>query len=45
MASKMNVAYVVKDSVEDPLIAIKSNGIITAYMVDINGKVKCVVHQ
>ena len=45
MASKMNVSYVENDSVEDHLKVIRSNGIITAYMVDSNGKVKCMAHQ
>ena len=41
----MNVAYVEKDSTEDHVRAIRSNIIITADMVDINGKVKSMVHQ
>ena len=41
----MNVAYVKKDSAEKHLIEIRSNRIITADMVDINGKVKSMVHQ
>ena len=45
MASKMNVAHVETDSAEDNLKANISNGIINAYMVDSNGKVKCMVHQ
>ena len=45
MASKMNVAYVENNSAGDHLIVIRSEGIITAYMVDSNGKVKCMVHQ
>ena len=45
MASKINVSYAEKDSAEDPLRAIRSNGIITADMVDSNGNVKCMVHQ
>ena len=45
MASKINGTYVEKDSVEDHLRAISSNGIITIDMVQSNGNVKCVVHQ
>ena len=45
MASKINVTYVEKDSVEDHLRAISSNGIITIDMVQSNGNVKCVVYQ
>ena len=45
MASKMNVVYVENDSVEDHLRAIKINVIITAGMVERNGKVKWMVHQ
>ena len=45
MASKINVSYVEKDSAEENLISIRSDGIITADMVDSNGKVKCMVRQ
>ena len=45
MASKMNVAYVEKYSAEENLIAIRSDEIITAYMLESNVKVKCMVHQ
>ena len=45
MASKMNTAYVEKDSAENHLKAIRSNTIITADIVDSNGKVNCMVHQ
>ena len=45
MALKMNVAYVEKDNAEEHLRAIRSDGIITADMVDSTGKVKCMVHQ
>ena len=45
MASKMNVAYVEKDIAEEHLIAIRSDKIITADMVDSNVKVKFMVHQ
>ena len=45
MASKMNFAYVEKDSIEESLRAIRSNIILTADMVNSNGKVKCMVHQ
>ena len=45
MAPKMNVAYVEKDSSEKKLRVIRSNGIITADMVDSYVKVKCMLHQ
>ena len=45
MAPKMNVAYMGKDSEEEHLRSIISDGIITADVVDINGKVKRMVHQ
>ena len=45
LASKMNVTYVEKDIVEEHLIAIRSEKIITADMVDSNVKVKCMVNQ
>ena len=45
MASKINVAYVEKDSAEEHLREIWSNIIITADMFGINGKVKFMVHQ
>ena len=45
MASKINAAYVEKDSAEDNLRLIRSDGIITTDMVDSNGKVRCMVHQ
>ena len=45
MASKMNVSYVENDSAEEHLREIRSNNIITADMVDSNGKVECMVHQ
>ena len=45
MASKMNVAYVEKDSTEDHLRAIRSDGVITADMVDINVKSKSMFRQ
>ena len=45
MASKMNVAYVEKDSAEEHLRAIRSKVIITVEMLDSNGKVKCMFHQ
>ena len=41
----MNVAYVEKEFAEEHLRAIRSNNIITADMVDSNGKVKCMVQQ
>ena len=43
MASKMNVTDVENDSAEDHLRAIRRDEIITADMVDSNGKVKCMV--
>ena len=39
------VSYMEKDSEEEHLRAIRSENIITADMVDCNGKVKCMVHQ
>ena len=45
MASKMNVAYVEKDSTEEHLRATRSNRIIATDMVDSNGKLKFMVHQ
>ena len=45
IASKLNVAYVEKDSADENLIAIRGEKIITADMVDSNGEVKCIVHQ
>ena len=45
MASKLNVAYVERGSKKDDLRSIRSNVIIDADMVNINGKVKCMVHQ
>ena len=45
MASKINDAYVEKDSVEGNLRAIRSDEIITTEMVESNGKVKCMVQQ
>ena len=45
MASKVNVAYVEKDSPEEHLKVIRSTKIIIADMVDSNLKVKCMVHQ
>ena len=45
MASKINVAYVEKDLAEEHLIAIRSNYFFTADMVNINGKLKLMVHQ
>ena len=45
MASKMNVDFVDKFSAEEHLRAIRSNGIITAEILDSNGNVKCMVHQ
>ena len=45
MASIINVAYVGKDSAEENLIVIRSTKIITAYMVDGNENVKCILHQ
>ena len=41
----MNVSCVKKDSAEDRLRAIRRDIIIIADMVDINAKVKCMVHQ
>ena len=43
MASKMNVAYVEKDSAEENLKAIRSHKSINTDMVDSNGNVKCMV--
>ena len=45
MALKMNVSYVEKDSEEEHFRVTRSNKIITAYMVDSNGKVKSMVHH
>ena len=44
-ASKMNVACVEKDSAEENLRVIRSTRIVTADMVDSNGKLKSVFHQ
>ena len=43
MASKMNVAYVEKDSAEENLKATRSHKSINTDMVDSNGNVKCMV--
>ena len=45
MASKMNVDYVEKDSAEENLRSIRSDGIITAGMVNSNRNVNSMVHQ
>ena len=45
MTLKMNVVYVEKDSAEEHLRAIRIDEIITADIVDSNGKVNCMVHQ
>ena len=45
MASKINVAYVEEDIVEERFRSIRRNIIITTYIMDSNGKVKCMVHQ
>ena len=45
MASKINVAYVEKDSVEGHFRAIRSDKIITTDMVDSNGNLEYMVHQ
>ena len=45
MASKINVSYVENDIAEEHLIVIWSDVIITADMVDSNGKVKYMVPQ
>ena len=45
MAFEINVACVEKDSAEEHLISIRSDGIITADMVDSNEKVECIVNQ
>ena len=45
MESKMNVDYVEKDSAGENLRVIRSNEIINTYMVESNGKVKCMVNQ
>ena len=43
--SNMNVPYVENDSEEEHLRAISSNIIINVYMVESNGKVKCMFCQ
>ena len=45
MASKTNVDYVEKDSAEENLKSISSDGTITAGMVESNGKLVFMVHQ
>ena len=45
MASEINASYVEEGGAEGHLRAIERDGIITAYMVDNNGKVKCMVYQ
>ena len=45
MALKINVSYMEKDSTGKYLREIRSNNIITEYVVDSNVKVKCMVHQ
>ena len=45
MALKINVSYMEKDSTGKYLRDIRSNNIITEYVVDSNVKVKCMVHQ
>ena len=45
MASELNVAYVENNSAEEHLRAIRNNKIIITYMVENNGKVKCMVHH
>ena len=45
MALKMNVSYAEKDGAEELLRETRRDVIITAYMVNIDEKVKCMIHQ